>query len=1698
MAAMVSDSTVSSHVSLISLDPVLASHITGATTLPATSQHGSSPQKSTQTPDTARSRRHFRNNSAPVTAHKKRSNSLRRAKNSTEVLRQRSIKSGKKTKPLETIPDNKEGRTFTIGNVGTGGILYLTPSTHQVSVPHQTQITSPIVLTVPSTAPAFLGDGNLAVLTESEDTSNPSEVFSQPHSSSPIIRSRRFSTRLAPGAQHGRSQSCSTVEERRQSASAMKSRTLKIVINRPDGSREPTDANTGEENKKALPTLEVPIPHYRIGTFRFSSHGTPVLRSSSYTRGSATPSDVTPTPGIFHGDSYFGGVPMSGLRMFASTEVAQAQDSAHIPPAHQETVHKSTSRAVSTVTNPAEPKLFDDLNAVYDDPSVVRYCQNVREITAATPARIIAQISSDSFMDYELVSDFFLTFRSYMSTYEVLDLLLARLRWAIGRMEEDGRIIRVRTFAALRHWILNYFMDDFYPDRRLRERFCEEINRLYADVKASPQHGFSDLKLLRDLKRCWIGRCSLCWDPAQFQLDGEQEEDIQPGDTVDLDDTPTPRVSTRLLHAQPETRQSEVLRGPHRSWFEADLLGKPQHSRQESGASRRDPNSMVSDGSVQATSCFVPKQLLKITGDGEVHCKGPHLVSVQQRRRNAPANLHVTTHPASSPKLPGHKRGASSIDSNREPTPQKTDLDSSLAGTEDGAIIRGLLYSPSAPFVQIVSPGSTQSLDRHELGIGMRETPKREHGTHLGTHPIGRNIFGSLRKVLGSKNGPVNMTFLTVSQSEQGTSVRGHRAHLPINISKSHDELHNKTGTAMARKAEIRIDLLCAAVCQNYESKFPTKRRITYGPLYASDAPFQPTALGEEESRTPRQVSQATAESGSILIVDDTGVEGVDPSSLAGGIPSAEDGTSGQALETAPDHAPQTSYHQAATLRGGSLDAVVTQRSSNALGDRLDTLSVPEHENPLESAAVAAPEVEAALEDRHGSARTVDRPVTPTTASSKTVRDDAELLDIPGQPARASADHVPIVLSRPQSNPKHEGTDSDGPSEPKTPSHMPSHRLRRRPGGDLRLVENVQELDHAMHHASVDTSSIVSHSSHESLLIMKTDKVGQGIPPDAGPPNRAVSMINTHSSQHLRPSFEAAIAGFSAIPDDDDGGLEATLLKLEGRYEKKSPPLDQHPIDTTGRRRSLPDLGTSHQRDYPLSALPDNLPEPISRPTNDEIQATVNEVGSDSSSDDLPIETTRVVETEQQSPRRSSIYGLPTESVAGSEESYNSLPLLRRPTGPQSAGPSLILAAAPQPPATAPGYYAQDPPQLFHLPKGPPASVIKHHHSLVRPSTANESEQSFLLDEDENLSDLSSEISVDIINHAEPGNRSISPMLAAPGTAISGLEIPAHPLTYASVVNLNIPEENNKRSSDPVPPFNPAETSQIPPPSFQQPPIQESPPLQPLARLPAGPAHVPFVLACDSQVLAQQMTLVEKSALCEVEWSDLVEMRWNNKAADVLDWVECLARGDITGIDLVITRFNLVVKWALSEIVLTQDIHERARVITKFIHVAAHARRLHNYATMLQLTIALTSTDCTRLTQTWDMVADPDKSLLKHMEALVQPVRNFHDLRLEMESADLSDGCIPFIGLYIHDLTYNAQKPSHIQVGHNTEPLVNFERYRTTAVIVKGLLRLIDASSRYTFEPISGIIERCLWLAALSDEQIRNASQMLEPGPIVR
>jgi hypothetical protein len=292
------------------------------------------------------------------------------------------------------------------------------------------------------------------------------------------------------------------------------------------------------------------------------------------------------------------------------------------------------------------------------------------------------------------------------------------------------------------------------------------------------------------------------------------------------------------------------------------------------------------------------------------------------------------------------------------------------------------------------------------------------------------------------------------------------------------------------------------------------------------------------------------------------------------------------------------------------------------------------------------------------------------------------------------------------------------------------------------------------------------------------------------------------------------------------------------------------------------------------------------------------------------------------------------------------------------------------------------------------------------------------------------------------------------------------------------------------------------------PKLRSPPPNRPLPQPPPAPAlrrtqtlplypqqttHLPFVLAFESLVIAEQLTIIEKDALDEVDWKDLISLNWQQNPASVRNWVSYLKDSATNGIDVVIARFNLVVKWVVSEILLTSAPSERARAITKFIHIASHCHRLRNYASLYQIILALLSSDLIRLHQTWALVPIREKQTLSQLEALCQPVRNFNNLRVEMENATMDTGCIPFIGLYTHDLMFNAQKPARLDpVTSGREHLVNFERYQTAASIVKSLLRMIEASSKYNFRPHPEALSRCLWIAALEDGEIIARSKALE------
>jgi hypothetical protein len=101
-------------------------------------------------------------------------------------------------------------------------------------------------------------------------------------------------------------------------------------------------------------------------------------------------------------------------------------------------------------------------------------------LIAATIERWIAQLTSD--LDYDELLNFFLTYRTYISAVDLCHLLICRFHWALsGKDDMVRKIVRVRTFVAIRYWLLTFFVMDFLPNRELRLLLASWLNTLVKD-----------------------------------------------------------------------------------------------------------------------------------------------------------------------------------------------------------------------------------------------------------------------------------------------------------------------------------------------------------------------------------------------------------------------------------------------------------------------------------------------------------------------------------------------------------------------------------------------------------------------------------------------------------------------------------------------------------------------------------------------------------------------------------------------------------------------------------------------------------------------------------------------------------------------------------------------------------------------------------------------------------------------------------------------------------------------------------------------------------------------------------------------------------------------------------------------------------------------------------------------------------------
>ncbi|GAA5956775.1 hypothetical protein JCM8115_003814 [Rhodotorula mucilaginosa] len=385
------------------------------------------------------------------------------------------------------------------------------------------------------------------------------------------------------------------------------------------------------------------------------------------------------------------------------------------------------------------------------------------------------------------------------------------------------------------------------------------------------------------------------------------------------------------------------------------------------------------------------------------------------------------------------------------------------------------------------------------------------------------------------------------------------------------------------------------------------------------------------------------------------------------------------------------------------------------------------------------------------------------------------------------------------------------------------------------------------------------------------------------------------------------------------------------------------------------------------------------------------------------------------------------------------------------------------------------------------------------------------------------------------------------------------PAWMGSVANIRASPEGTVRRATPptVTPAPPTHKPNLTARLFGAPSVEKKAPTTASVSAVSPPGHRAFVLYFRTDVLARQFALIERDLLRLVRYQELADGSWRHYIGetDVLDWdghVKDRRRADVAALESgqrassavqdVIARFNLTANWVTSEVLLTASSDERVVVLAKFIRLAFKCYCQHNLQTMMQVVHGLAHPDVERLGKTWARVPSWEMRKLNGMKKFCSHLRNFKHVRSLMSTLvadhDLGSraqpltgpgnavqGCVPFLGIFLHDLAQNADLPTFLDPSNPASPaditsngtlvslqnpsafldlpplppsvplapLVNVHKFRQLAEIVQRVATFQELASQYRHEPVPGVYKHCLKLRALDARILHDLSLRLEP-----
>lgn len=166
------------------------------------------------------------------------------------------------------------------------------------------------------------------------------------------------------------------------------------------------------------------------------------------------------------------------------------------------------------------------------------------------------------------------------------------------------------------------------------------------------------------------------------------------------------------------------------------------------------------------------------------------------------------------------------------------------------------------------------------------------------------------------------------------------------------------------------------------------------------------------------------------------------------------------------------------------------------------------------------------------------------------------------------------------------------------------------------------------------------------------------------------------------------------------------------------------------------------------------------------------------------------------------------------------------------------------------------------------------------------------------------------------------------------------------------------------------------------------------------------MLKVDPEDFAKQITLMDIPVFKAIMPEELSCCGWNQKSKlELSPYVVAMTK-----------RFNHVSFWVVREILNAKSTKRRADILSLFIKVAKKLVDLNNFHSSKAILSGLQSAAVYRLNQTWMTITRKDKLTYERLEQLFSENENRLKLRMQLDEARLP--CIPYLGMYLTDLTY--------------------------------------------------------------------------------